>query len=104
MVIFTDTDTIALGEVTRLNVRREKFFLPSFRVFVGNYDSDFQLPSGEAEQYFDGSDSLAFLALSPESKGLKVIRGIVEEYEFINEELDSVNSFRYPFEIGLFVK
>jgi hypothetical protein len=99
MVISLEPKTINLGQVSTLTIKREKFYFPNFRVFIGNYDEDFQLPEGAEAQYFDNTDSLASIVLTPETKGVKQIRGIIEEYIFVNK--DSIDTYHYPFEIEL---
>lgn len=102
LIINLEPNVIELGKTTTLTVTRKHFNLPKFRVFIGEYDKDFNLPSGVEPQYFEDTDSMASLTLLPESKGEKHIRGIIEEYVFVSE--DSIDTFRYPFEIKLVVK
>jgi len=102
LTVTLEPNVIMLGEAATLKVTRAKYNLPKFRVFIGDYDEDFNLPPRVEPQYFDGTDSLASLALLPETEGTKQIRGIIEEYRFVSK--DSIDSYRYPFEIELVVK
>jgi hypothetical protein len=101
LIVRIEPNTINLGESATLSIKREKFHLPKFRVFIGDYDENFKLPEGVEPQYFDDTDSSASIVLLPETAGLKPIRGIIEEYVFASE--DSVDSYRYPFEVELIV-
>lgn len=102
IIITLNPETIDLGETTTLAIERKKFYLPHFRVFIGDYDKDFRLQEGIEAQFFEGSDSLASIILAPESKGLKQIRGIIEEYAVVSQ--DSIDTYRYPFEMELQVR
>ena len=93
---------IDLGESTELIIKRKKFYLPHFRVYLGEYDENFNLPEGVEERFIEDSDSIASIYLSPESPGEKIIRGIVEEYVLVTK--DSADTYRYPFEIVLTVE
>lgn len=100
-IVSLEPNVIELGEATTLTVTRKRFNLPKFRIFIGEYDEDFNLPSGVEPQYFEGTDSLASLTLLPETKGERYVRGIIEEYDFVSK--DSIDSYRYPFEKKLVV-
>lgn len=100
--IILEPKKIKLGETAKLSVKREHLNLPHFRVFMGEYDENFQLIEGDNTPYFKDTDSLASINLKPESKGVKVIEGIIEEYEFISS--DSIFSYRYPYRVELTVR
>lgn len=100
--IYLDPNEIGLGESSTLIVEREKLYLPHMRVFIGDYDSEFNLSKNISAQYFEGTDSLASIVLAPESLGQKKIRGIIEEYKIVSK--DSIDSYRYRFEVELIVK
>lgn len=97
MVIRIENQQPIVEEATKLIVYRKEFYLPKMRVFIGEYDSNFELPAGVEPQYFEGTDSLATMNLIFETAGEKVVRGIIEEYQFVSE--DSIDSYRYRFEL-----
>ncbi len=97
MMVYLETDKPIVQEPNKLIVERKEFYLPKFRVFIGDYNSEFELPENEELQYFEGTDSVATMNLIFESAGEKTVRGIIEEYKTISE--DSIDSYRYPFEI-----
>ena len=99
MIVELVPNSIYLGEVSQLRVRRIAFFLPKMRVFIGEYDENFNLPNGVEKQYFTGTDSLATMNLYPKTEGIKKVKGIIEEYQFISK--DSIDSYRYYFEVEL---
>lgn len=99
IVVILEPNVIKSGEISLLSIRRTKFYMPHFRVFIGEYDDDFNLPDGVEAHYFHDTDSIASMHLSPESKGIKRIRGIIEEYNIV--AADSIDSYQYPFEVIL---
>ena len=99
MVITIENPNPAVEEATKLIVRRKEFYLPKFRVFIGDYDSDFKLPNDVQPQYFEETDSVATMNLVFETSGNKKVRGIIEEYIFVSE--DSIDSYRYSFEVSV---
>jgi hypothetical protein len=99
MVVLIEYTNPAVEEGTKLIVRRKEFYLPKFRVFIGDYDSNFNLPDGVQPQFFEGTDSVATMNLVFETSGNKKVRDIIEEYIFVSE--DSIDSYRYPFEVSV---
>ena len=92
--ITLNPEVIKVGESSTLLVKRDKFYLPKMRVFLGK-----NLPENGSLEYFEDNDSTASIVLLPESVGIKKIHGIIEEYQSITE--DSVYSYQYPFEMEL---
>ncbi len=101
-IVSLEPSIIKLGETTNLTVTRSRLILPNFRVYIGEYDEEFNLPTGVEPQYFEDTDSLASINLLPETLGEKQVRGIIEEYIVVSK--DSIESYRYPFEIELVVR
>ncbi|PTB96008.1 hypothetical protein C9994_09325 [Marivirga lumbricoides] len=99
--ISVNPSRIKLGESSELKVVREKFHFPKMVVLVGDYDEDFNLINEDSQFYFEGTDSVASLVLVPETAGIKVIRGVIQEYTKVTE--DSIKSYHYPFEVELTV-
>ncbi|MEM6816866.1 MAG: hypothetical protein AAF600_21165 [Bacteroidota bacterium] len=102
IIIYADPIKVRLNETSTLFVRRNKFFLPHFRVIIADFDSLYNVPDGQELSSFEGTDSIASLVLEFETAGLKKIRGVVEEYNTNSEIVgDSSNTYLYPFEIEL---
>ncbi len=95
--IYLENERPVIQEPTNLIVKRNEFYRPKMRVFIGEYDDDFKLPEGEPMEYYEVTDSSASISLIFETAGKKVVRGIVEEYKPIAK--DVVESYHYRFEL-----
>jgi hypothetical protein len=97
--IYLDNYDPVVGEPNKLTIKRQHFYLPKLRVYIGEYDENFKLPDNVEPQYFLEKDSVASMNLIFETAGSKNVRGIIEEYKFVSE--DSIYAYTYRFDINV---
>ena len=94
---------INLGESSKIIIKRNKLLLPEFRVILGDFSEGYELESDISKyKFYKGTDSIISINLLPESKGVKSIKGIIEEYKIASK--DSIYSLRNYFSIELDVE